>query len=142
MFYNRDIASIDFSNFDASCVTSIESMFQFCKSITSVDMSCFSEAPLTNMDRAFYSCSSLESVDLSMVNMSNIEVAPISQMFYNCENLKSVKVGNLAPLNSSFNQYTFDWCTTNGVLKIPYGTSEKWSSLISVIPSTWTVEEY
>ena len=63
--YFDNIIELDFSNFDASQVTSMRSMFFDCKNLEKINFGNINTSSLKNMETLFYHCINLTSVDLS-----------------------------------------------------------------------------
>ena len=64
MFYGcSDITEIDFSNFETSEVTYMNSMFRYCSSLTSLDLSHFNISLVWCIEYMFYGCSKLEYIN-------------------------------------------------------------------------------
>ena len=102
------LTSLDFSNFDTSKVTNMDSMFIYCSSLTSLDLSNFDTSNVTSMSYMFYYCSSLTSLDVSNWNTSN--VTNMSQMFVGCNLLTSLDVSNFVTSNVTDMGYMFAGC--------------------------------
>ena len=81
--------SFDFSNFDASKITSMTGMFRGCEILTSITFGDkFDTSNVITMTEMFGNCRSLTSLDLSSFDTSN--VTDMSSMFDNCRNLTSL----------------------------------------------------
>ena len=94
MFYElKNLKSIDFSDFDASIVTSMKNMFYLCESLESINFGNIDTSNLINMDFMFHKCTSLKSLDLNNLDTSN--VISMSKMFHECTSLKSLDLNNL-----------------------------------------------
>ena len=91
--------TINANQIDTSLITSMSSMFNYCKALQSVgDLSGWNTSNVTSMSSMFNGCKSLQSVgDLSGWDTSN--VTNISNMFSSCEALQSV--GDLSGWNTS-----------------------------------------
>ena len=93
MFYGcTSLTSINFSNFDASFVVSMEHLFYNCYSLIYLDLTNFNTTSVRRMNEMFYGCSSLTSLDLSNFDIS--EVTWINSMFYGCINLEYINMNN------------------------------------------------
>lgn len=91
MFNNcRSLTSFDISSFDTSQVTDMRSMFNGCYKLTSLDLSNFDTSNVTNMKMMFTNCSALTSLDLSSFDTSG--ASDISFMFSNCKTLETIFV--------------------------------------------------
>ena len=101
-----NITEINLSNFNASKVTNMVSMFYNCSSLTSLDLSNFNTSQVTSMYCMFYKCSSLTSLDLS--NFCTLQVTNMVYMFGSCANLEYINLNNfvetkLSSYNNMFN---------------------------------------
>ena len=93
MFYNlTNITKIDLSDFDSSHVTSMISMFKYCKTLESLKIGNFNTSSINDMESLFYGCKSLISLDLS--NFDTKLVTNMANMFYECESLTSLNISN------------------------------------------------
>lgn len=91
MFNNcRSLTSFDISSFDTSQVTDMRSMFNGCYKLASLDLSNFDTSNVTNMKMMFTNCSALTSLDLSSFDTSG--ASDISFMFSNCKTLETIFV--------------------------------------------------
>jgi len=74
----KNIISIDFTNFNSSLITDINSLFKGCVSLNKIIFSNFSTSLVKNMSEMFLGCKSLKEIDLfnfntsSVIDMSNI----------------------------------------------------------------------
>ena len=111
MFYALDIIlSIDFSEFDSSKVTSMNSLFSGCINLKTIKLKNLDTSSVKDMSNMFYGCISLTSLDLSNFNTS--QVISMRNMFNNCTSLISVdlssfntsSVGNMD--NMFYNDYS------------------------------------
>ena len=73
------LKSIDFSNFDSSCITDISKLFSGCNSVETINLTNFNASRITKMSSLFSGFSSLKSIDLS--NFDSSRVTDISSMF-------------------------------------------------------------
>ena len=91
MFYEcNKIINIDFSNFDTSNTTNMNSMFYGCNSLESLaGISKWNTNNVTDMSYMFSGCDSLESLpDISKWNTNNVN--NFKCMFYDCNSLESL----------------------------------------------------
>ena len=120
----RTLKTIDFSNFDTSEATNMQSMFVDCHSLISLDLSSFDTSNVTHMNSMFFNDIKLKSVDLSSFDTS--KVIYMNGMFGQCRsldilNLSNFNTSNVIGMNSMFelttnlsNVYVGDgWITTN-----------------------------
>ena len=102
------IVSIDFSNFDASQVTTGDKMFNQYTSLTTINFGNLVTSNFQNMNSMFQGCSSLEEVDLS--NLNTALVTDMNSMFFNCEKLSSVNFGSIDTSKVENMNYMFANC--------------------------------
>ena len=102
------IVSIDFSNFDASQVTTGAKMFNQYTSLTTINFGNLATSNFQNMNSMFQGCSSLEEVDLS--NLNTALVTDMNSMFFNCEKLSSVNFGSIDTSKVENMNYMFANC--------------------------------
>ena len=81
-----DIIGMDFSNFDTSEVTYMNSMFKGCSSLTSLDLSNFDFSKVTCVEYMFYGCNNLNYIKLEKFSKNVITSAHYTQMFYQVPN--------------------------------------------------------
>ena len=74
------LKSIDFSNFDSSCLETTENLFKGLDSLESINFLNFDTSKVTNMSHMFYECRGLKSLDLSGFDTS--QVVDMSYMFF------------------------------------------------------------
>ena len=92
-YYCRSLTELDLSNFDTSNLTSMHSMFRLCTSLTSITFgNKFDTSNVTRMDYMFCNCSGLTSIDLSSFN--TCKVITMSDMFSSCQSLTSIIFGD------------------------------------------------
>ena len=110
LFYNiTEIKSIDFSHFNSTEVTDVNSVFAFCTKLETVTFGGFFDtSKVTNMNSLFYGCSSLKSVDLSKLNTEF--VTDMGSMFYNCTKLAKINLTNFKTTNLKTTEYMFHSC--------------------------------
>ena len=89
LFYNiTEIKSIDFSHFNSTEVTDVNSMFGLCTELETITFGDnFDTNKITNMNSLFYGCSALKSIDLS--NFNTELVTNMSHLFSQCDSLKN-----------------------------------------------------
>ena len=150
-FYNMTkIKSIDFSHFDSSEVTDINSLFSRCveletitfgddfntkkvtnmsnlfygcSNLTSIDLSKFNTEFVTNMSYLFSGCNSLESINFNGIDTSS--VVDMSNMFYNCRSLKISELLNFNTKKVTNMSYMFYGCKSLEVLNLTnFNTSD------------------
>ena len=109
MFYgSKFIKSVNLSNLNTSSVTLMDHMFYNCSSLIWVDLSNFDTKNVQNMASMFYNCYELSSLDLSTFN--TLLVDNMDNMFYHCTSLTSLDLSNFyTPLLTSMN-YIFESC--------------------------------
>ena len=88
----ENLQSIDFTHFDSSMVTNMNSMFYGCNSLISINFADFDTSNVKNMSCMFSECNSLKSLNLS--NFITSSVIDMSKMFYNCISLNLLDISN------------------------------------------------
>ena len=86
------LKKVDFSRFDTSSVTDMESMFESCSSLTEVDLSNFNTSSVINMKSMFAWCYNLTELDLS--NFDTSSAAYMNGMLWGCSKLTEVDLSN------------------------------------------------
>ena len=88
----KKLTQLDLSNFNTENVTSMCSMFFGCPSLSFIDVSKFKTEKVIDMYGMFYGCSSLSSIDVSKFNTA--KVTGMYGMFSGCSSLSSIDVSN------------------------------------------------
>ena len=115
-----DLVTVDFTNFNWTNIQDIGYMFYGCDSFKSIDLSNADISKITNMERVFQSCDSLESVIFPESGPQNVE--NIDYMFYHCSALKSVDLSkfNLSKITDMYGM--FDGCYSLESVAFPEST--------------------
>ena len=115
-----DLVTVDFTNFNWANIQDIGYMFYACDSFKSIDLSNADISKITNMERVFQSCDSLESVIFPESGPQNVE--NIDYMFYHCSALKSVDLSkfNLSKITDMYGM--FDGCYSLESVAFPEST--------------------
>ena len=87
-----NISSTDFTYFDSTLITDMNSLFKGCNNLNSVMISNMNTKKVTNMSYLFSGCSQLQLIDLSSFNTEN--VIDMTEMFSGCVNLKYLDLIN------------------------------------------------
>ena len=96
-FYDKEnITSFDFSHFDSSKMTNMESMFHGCDSLNSINFTNFNTSSATDMSNMFQGCIKLKSLNLSGFNTSSVK-----KMDYMFNNMTSLTFLNLTNFDTS-----------------------------------------
>ena len=103
-----NLAHIDFSNFNTSRVTSMNSMFYGGHSLTTLDLSNFDTSNVTDMTSMFHACKALTTLDLS--NFDTANVTKMQSMFHGCEVITSLRLSNFSTSNVTTMQNMFIFC--------------------------------
>ena len=112
LFYGcSSLESINFKNFDTHSVISMSSMFLFCSSLKSLDLSYFNTSKNKDMMSMFEECSSLISLDLS--NFDTSLVTSCSHMFNGCSSLIYLDFRNFSSNSLSRIAGMFTGCNYN-----------------------------
>ena len=85
-----NVIEIDLSNFDASKVKNMSSMFLECSNLERINFGNIDTSSVKNMERLFGDCISLTSIDVSKFDTHNVE--NMHDMFANCTNLITVNI--------------------------------------------------
>ena len=88
-----NVVSIDFTYFDSSLITDLNSLFKDCNSLETIIFSNFNSSLVKNMSEMFSGCSNLTEIDLS--NFDTSSVIDMHYMFYGCTNLKLIDLYNI-----------------------------------------------
>ena len=131
--YLTNLTNIDFTNFDTSNITNMQSMFQNCSSLVSLNLSNFDTSNVTNMQSMFQGCSSLVSLNLSNFDTSN--VTRMLGMFISCSKLTALDLSSFDTSKVTTMQEMFYGCSN---LKTIYVTSGLWdNSNVSTLTNTF-----
>lgn len=114
--YCTSVKKLDLSMFDTSKVTYMSSMFDHCDALTSLNVSGFNTSKVTNMTSMFNNCQSLESIDLSNFDTSN--VTSMNGMFVKCYALKELDLSNFNTSKATDMLNMFQYCTSLTKLNI------------------------
>ena len=117
MFYNlSNITNIDLSNFNASKVTEVKSMFHGCKSLISLDLNSFNNASsLIHMSKMFRDCNSLQFIDFQNLNTS--KVLTMDNLFIECSKLTSLDLHNFNTSSVTNMEFMFSGCVFIRIIK-------------------------
>ena len=114
--YCTSVKKLDLSMFDTSKVTYMSSMFDHCDALTSLNVSGFNTSKVTNMTSMFNNCQSLESIDLSNFDTSN--VTSMRTMFLRNYTLKELNLSKFNTSKVTFMNAMFQYCTSLTKLNI------------------------
>lgn len=106
--YCTSVKKLDLSMFDTSKVTYMSSMFDHCDALTSLNVSGFNTSKVTNMTSMFNNCQSLESIDLS--NFNTAKVTDMQRLFRYCTSLVGLNIGNFNTSNVTNMEEMFSHC--------------------------------
>ena len=101
-----NIISIDFSQFNSSLVTNMDSLFLGCNSLEYINLEGFDTSNVENMNSIFAQCNSLKILNLS--NFVTSKVKFMNYMFYNCTSLNSLDISNFNLLSITSIEQMFD----------------------------------
>ncbi|MBO5394331.1 MAG: BspA family leucine-rich repeat surface protein [Clostridia bacterium] len=104
------LTKIEFNNIDTSLVTTINNMFNYCRSLTSLDLSMFDTPKLTSCYMAFFGCNHLTSLNVSGLKTSL--VTDFGYMFTHCSRLPQLNVSNFNTSSATNMGYMFHNCTS------------------------------
>lgn len=114
--YCTSVKKLDLSMFDTSKVTYMSSMFDHCDALTSLNVSGFNTSKVTNMTSMFNNCQSLESIDLSNFDTSN--VTSMRTMFLRNYTLKELNLSKFNTSKATDMLNMFQYCTSLTKLNI------------------------
>lgn len=114
--YCTSVKKLDLSMFDTSKVTYMSSMFAHCDALTSLNVSSFNTSKITSMYHMFFDCNSLENIDLSNFDTSN--VTSMNGMFVKCYALKELDLSNFNTSKVTDMLNMFQYCTSLTKLNI------------------------
>ena len=103
------ISSIDFSHFDSSKLSNMNSIFSGCFDLVTVDFTNFNWTNIQDIGYMFYGCDSFKSIDLSNANISKI--TNMERVFQSCDSLESVIFPESGPQNVENIDYMFYYCS-------------------------------
>ena len=114
----NNVKIINYSNFDTSLVTDMSNLFNGCEKLISVNLSKFNTEIVTNMNSMFANCSSFKSIDL--FNFKTSKVIDMGSMFANCSSLKSIDLFNFNTSNVIDMGSMFEGCEQLEIIKLFY----------------------
>lgn len=161
--YCSNLEELDLSGCDFSELLDIYAMFRQCNKLTSVDVSNINTAKCDDFSALFYNCVMLEEIiglsnwvtsnvtsmqntfynaRITKLDLSNWDVSNVKDMesaFDSCTNLVELKMGG--PLHPNlYARNAFYHITTSGTFYYP--KEYDYSTIINVLPSTWTAVPY
>lgn len=93
MFYGlTKLESVDFTSLDSSQMTSMDFMFQYCKSLATMDLR-LDTSNVTSMDAMFANCTNLTSVDFSHIDISKVQ--NFHGLVAGCTKLTNINMNNV-----------------------------------------------
>lgn len=95
--YLTSVTKMDFTYFDTSEATWMESMFKYCTSVKKLDLSMFDTSKVTYMGSMFDHCDALTSLNVFSFNTS--KVTNMTSMFSNCQFLENINLSNFDTSN-------------------------------------------
>ena len=93
----RSLTSLDVSNFDWSSVQTMSCMFRRCSGLTNINLDNFNASSATNFVSVFDGCTSLEAINISDANTSS--AINMSSMFSGCQALTELNLGSFNTAN-------------------------------------------
>ncbi len=117
----EDLIYFDISDTYSGNVTSMNGMFNRCKSIVEIDMTQIDTSSVIEMETMFVNCYSLHSLDLSSFDTSNVE--NMNRMFANPSDLDDEGVG-LTELYCIFMSSDIDKLVISKKMKNKLGSDE------------------
>ena len=132
MFYKaKSLKSIDFSNWDFTCISDMSGMFDYCEptelffknaiitnqiinaihgNLTNINLEYVNTSNVTDMNQMFSFCSGLTSLDLSSFDTSN--VSNMGEMFNWCSGLTSLDLSSFDTSKVTNMGSMFNWCNS------------------------------
>ena len=114
MFYQcEDLTNIKFGNINTTSLIDMSFMFSYCYSLYSIDLSNFDTSKVTKMTALFIECKSLISLNISYLNTS--KVGDFFYFFYGCKSLISIdlsKFDTSSATNMNYMFYKLESCTS------------------------------
>ena len=95
--YLTSVTKMDFTYFDTSESTWMESMFKYCTSVKKLDLSMFDTSKVTYMSSMFDHCDALTSLNVSGFNTS--KVTSMNAMFQYCTSLTKLNISSFDTSN-------------------------------------------
>ena len=89
---DKNIISIDFSNFDSSSLAIVALLCNDCSSLKEINFTNFNTAQVTAMNHMFSGCASLQYLNLS--NFDTAQVTNMGNMFYGCSSLQYLNISH------------------------------------------------
>lgn len=114
--YCTSVKKLDLSTFNTSNVANMNGMFASCYKLTCIDLSSFNTSKITSMYHMFFDCNSLENIDLSNFDTSN--VTSMNGMFVKCYALKELDLSNFNTSKATDMLNMFQYCTSLTKLNI------------------------
>ena len=110
LFNYSEASELNLSHFNTSNVTTMASMFSYCRKLKSLDISNFDTSNVTAMNNMFAECSQLQSLDLSGFDTGN--VTTMDSMFSYMQNYSLPKIDLSSFTTKKLQQayYMFYWC--------------------------------
>ena len=110
VFREKNIISIDFSNFNSSNVTNMEKMFHNCYILEKVNFNNFDTSKVEKMNSLFHGCSKLK--EITGINKFNTtKVNNMEEMFLYCKELEYLDLSNFDTSNVENMYSLFSGCS-------------------------------
>ena len=116
MFAGCSLPILDLSNFNTSSVTNMQQMFAYCSSLSRLELRSFDTSKVTTMESMFAECTKLPSLDLSNFNTS--KVTTMLSMFYGCGSITSLDLSNFNTSSVETMQQMFAYCSSLSRLEL------------------------
>lgn len=115
---------VDLSDFDASEMLYMASVFQYCGALKTVNFSNFNTKSCTTFGGMFKYCSSLTELDLS--SFTTEQVTNFYQMFYDCTSLTKIDLSSFTFNSNQVADYMFDGVPSNCLIYVKDQSSKDW----------------
>ncbi|MCQ2819340.1 MAG: DUF285 domain-containing protein [archaeon] len=116
-FQCSSLVKIDFTNFDASHLISMESMLEYCINLNSANLAGTSGFNTSKVERMnFVLCFCINLKEINFTNFSTRKATDFTQMFFYCQNLEKLDLSsfNLCPVGKNGPicvDHMFEGCT-------------------------------
>lgn len=112
----RSLEELDVSGFDTAQVTTMSSMFDYCQALEELDVSGFDTAQVTDMSTMFNYCEKLDGLDVS--GFDTARVTNLLGMFSGCKSLSSLDVSSFDTGSATVMSYMFCECQSLETLDV------------------------
>lgn len=108
-YYCRQLEELNLSNWNTNNVTSTFQFLWYCNKLTSIDVSSFNTSNVSDMGRMFGECNNLTEIK-GLENFDTRSSKTFAAMFQSCKVLKELDVSSFDTSNASWFLYMFFGC--------------------------------